>query len=99
MQFATFIREARLEKKYTTRALADRAGFHSSYISLVEHGKKNPRIGNAIRLAKALQLDVGIFAKVDDHFKVYGTAGAHRDKTKTKGKRFSNRKKLSSAGT
>jgi len=39
---------------------------------LVEHGKKNPRIGNAIRIAKALNINVGELSKIDERFKKSG---------------------------
>jgi transcriptional regulator with XRE-family HTH domain len=72
MKFSTLVRSRRLAQGLIIKSLAERAGVHPSYISLVEHGKKNPRIGNAIRIAKALNINVGELSKVDERFKKSG---------------------------
>jgi len=72
MKFSTMVRERRIKQGLIIKVLAERAGFHPSYISLVEHGKKNPRIGNAIRIAKALNINVGELSKIDERFKKSG---------------------------
>lgn len=66
------------------KKLADEAGFLPGYVSLVESGKKNPRIGNALRLARALGLDVGELIQVREGFKLHGAA---RGKKKSKQRR------------
>jgi len=68
MKFSTFIRNKRLAKGMLVQALAKKAGVNASYVSLVEHGKKTPRITNAIRLCKALNVDVGELKKVTESF-------------------------------
>lgn len=68
MKFSALVRKRRIDQGLLIRVLAERAGLNSSYISLVEHGKKNPRIGNAIRIAKALNINVGELSKVDEKF-------------------------------
>jgi len=89
MRFSAFIRSHRLSQGMLIRVLAEKAGLNSSYISLVEHGKKNPRIGNAIRIAKALNIDVGELSKIDEKFAHHGflkvindAKKAHRPKGK-----------------
>lgn len=54
--------------------LAKKAGMTAGYVSLVEHGKKNPRIGNALRLCRALGLDVGELKKITERYKLHGAA-------------------------
>jgi len=71
------------------RVLAERSGLNSSYISLVEHGKKNPRIGNAIRIAKALNINVGELSKIEEHFVSHGflkARNAEKKRTTSRGK-------------
>ena len=72
MKFSTLVRKKRIEQGLIIRLLAKKAGLNASYISMVEHGRKNPRIGNAIRIAKALSIDVGELSKVDEKFIQHG---------------------------
>lgn len=74
MTFAEFIRGERESRGWLVKELADRAGFSAPYVSCVECGKKNPRIGNAIRLARALGVPIGRFEWVDESYKPTGFA-------------------------
>lgn len=68
MQFSTLVRETRIGRGMSIKELAILARFDPSYISLVEHGHKNPRIANALKLAKALGIDVGLLRLIDEKF-------------------------------
>lgn len=74
MQFSTFIKDKRLKTGLSAKGLAQKAGLHNSYISLVENGRKNPRIGNALKIAKALSMNVGDFKCIDEFYDVHGFA-------------------------
>lgn len=74
MQFSTFVHKRRRLRGFTMQQLASKARFLPGYISLVESGQKNPRIGNALRLCRALGVDVGALAKIEDRYEVFGAA-------------------------
>jgi transcriptional regulator with XRE-family HTH domain len=98
MQFSAFIKQERTAKGWTMQQLALKAGFLPGYISLVESGRKNPRIGNALCLARALSLDVGELAKVKERFVIHGAAKQKpRRKSKGKGKSKSKSKRKGKA--
>lgn len=44
----------RQEKHLTQKQIAEQLGIHSSYISALEHGHRNPKITKIIQLAQAL---------------------------------------------
>ena len=68
------VRERRLKLGLTQEAVAERAGMHPVYISLVERGHRNPSLDNVVRLAVALQCDPGRLVTGLD--KVDGRAGS-----------------------
>ena len=72
MRFSSFVRRERLKKNMLIRELAKASECNPSYISLVERGLKQPRICNAIKIARALDLDVGIFKDIDEKFSFGG---------------------------
>jgi transcriptional regulator with XRE-family HTH domain len=86
MQFSAFIKQERIAKGWTMQQLASKAGFLPGYISLVENGRKNPRISNALCLARALSLDVGKLAKVKERFVIHGAAKQKPRRKSKKGK-------------
>jgi transcriptional regulator with XRE-family HTH domain len=57
--FGARVRRRRLELGLTQEALAERAGLHRTYIGMVERGDRNPTLGNQLRIARALQTDLG----------------------------------------
>jgi transcriptional regulator with XRE-family HTH domain len=57
--FGKRIRELRLKKKWSQEKLAEESGLHVTYISGIERGKRNVGIENAVKLARALKVDVG----------------------------------------
>lgn len=52
--FAQALRRERLRTELTQEALAERAGLHPTYVSMVETAKKIPTMEAAHRLAKGL---------------------------------------------
>ncbi len=56
-QFGERVRIARHKRGVSQEAFADSAGFHRTYISAIERGKRNPSLTNVIRLAEALETD------------------------------------------
>ncbi len=40
-------------------SLADKAGFHRTYVGTVERGERNPALLSILRLAAALEVDAG----------------------------------------
>lgn len=56
--FGKRVRERRLALGLTQQELADRAGLHRSYIGEIELGRRNVTLKSAVKIAKALQVDV-----------------------------------------
>jgi transcriptional regulator with XRE-family HTH domain len=54
--FAIVLKQHRLAKKLTHEALAERAGLHPTYISLLERFLRTPKLDVAQALADALEL-------------------------------------------
>jgi len=57
--FGKRIRELRLKRKFSQEKLSELAGLHPTYISNIENGKRNIGIEIAVKLARALNVDVG----------------------------------------
>ncbi|MCA9288731.1 MAG: helix-turn-helix transcriptional regulator [Phycisphaerales bacterium] len=53
------VRQARLQRGLTQEALAKRAQFDRTYISLLERGMRNPSLTNLLILARALGVSAG----------------------------------------
>ena len=61
------IRRARKEAGMTQEELADRAGLHYTYISLLERDKKSPTIDSLFRICKALGVSASsLIARVEN---------------------------------
>lgn len=56
IKFGKIVREERFKRELTQQALADIAGFHRTYIGMVERGEKNLTLTNIRRIAKALKI-------------------------------------------
>lgn len=52
--FAQVLRSIRLEKGLTHEALAEKAGLHPTFISLLERGGRMPSLNTVFLLAKAV---------------------------------------------
>ena len=53
------INSIRTSRSMTQRELADASGLDRTYISLVEHGRQNLTIGAVLRIAQALEVQIG----------------------------------------
>ena len=55
-QFAANLRRARAEAGLSQEELSERSGLHSTEISRLERGVREPRLGTIVRLARGLGL-------------------------------------------
>jgi transcriptional regulator with XRE-family HTH domain len=62
--FGKNVRKYREKLSWSQERLAEEAGFHRTYISGVELGKRNPTIKVANSIAKALKVPVAKFFEV-----------------------------------
>lgn len=53
--FGRVVRRRRAEAGLSQEALAEKAGLHPTYISMVERGVRNPTLDVSARIAKALK--------------------------------------------
>jgi len=53
--FGRAVRRRRTEAGLSQEALAERAGLHPTYVSMVERGLRNPTLDVSARIAKALK--------------------------------------------
>jgi transcriptional regulator with XRE-family HTH domain len=60
-RFGARVRELRAEKGWSQEELADRCGFHRTYIGAVERGEQNVSLANIDRLATTLGLSLAEF--------------------------------------
>lgn len=60
------ISQARQEKGLSVQELAERAGCSEEYLEWVEEGQVDPPVALLLRLAKAMQLDPGVFLHTSD---------------------------------
>jgi transcriptional regulator with XRE-family HTH domain len=54
--FADHLRELREKRGLTQQGLSDLAGLNRNYVSDVERGRRNPCLGNIVKLAEALDV-------------------------------------------
>ena len=57
--FGERVRQRRCQLGLSQEELAEKSGFHRTYIGTVERGERNPALRNVIRLAEALSVDTG----------------------------------------
>ncbi|MHB8664207.1 MAG: helix-turn-helix domain-containing protein [Acidimicrobiales bacterium] len=74
--FGARVRERRTQLGLTQEEMAELAGMHPTYISLVERGLRNPALDNICRIAAALAMNAGDL--MWDLDKVKGRRGPHR---------------------
>lgn len=66
--FGKTLRKVRQEKGLTHEALAERAGLHPTFISLLERGGRMPSLNTVFLLGKALgESPSSLVAKVEKH--------------------------------
>ena len=61
--FAQELKRARIEAGLTQQELADKAGVHRMYVSLLERGERSPTLDVLFRLCKALEIRPSNFIK------------------------------------
>lgn len=59
--FGKRIRELRLERGWSQEKLAEKTGFHRTYIGMVERGERNLGLKNIAIFAQAFQLSISNF--------------------------------------
>ena len=71
------LRELRLERNLSIRALAERSGLNVNTFSLIENGKTSPSVSTLQQIAQALQVPIGAFFEMKHGHKkvVYQKAG------------------------
>ena len=57
-RFGSAVRDRRTAAGITQEELAERAGLHPTYVSMVERGVRNPTLDVAARIAKALKAEL-----------------------------------------
>jgi transcriptional regulator with XRE-family HTH domain len=57
-QFGLVVRSLRVRSGLSQESLAERAGLHPSYVSMVERGTRNATLDVADRIAGALQISL-----------------------------------------
>ena len=63
-RFGIAVRDRRTAARITQEELAERAGLHPTYVSMVERGVRNPTLAVAARIAKALKAELpGLIAE------------------------------------
>lgn len=60
-RFASNLLRIRRDHGLTQEALADLAGIHRTEVSLLERGKREPRLGTLVKLAAALEVPLDAF--------------------------------------
>lgn len=58
VSFGERIRELRKAKDWSQEDLADKSGFHRTYIGMVERGERNPSLKNIYTFAKVFDIDL-----------------------------------------
>lgn len=62
--FGNRIRQLRLEKKWSQEKLAEKTGFHRTYIGMIERGERNPSLKNINVFAKAFGISISELLKI-----------------------------------
>lgn len=65
MKFGKKVREERNKRGLTQEKLAELAGMHWTYISMIERAERNIALKNIVKIAKALGVEVEDLFKKD----------------------------------
>ena len=60
------IRKIRLQKNITIKQLANEVGISEKALRMYERGERNPRIGNLVKIANILNVDLLYFYETDN---------------------------------
>jgi transcriptional regulator with XRE-family HTH domain len=75
-QFGTAVRDRRITAGLSQEKLAEIAGLHPTYVSMIERGIRNPTLDVAARIARALK--IGLPRLIEQTQNRHGTAKAKR---------------------
>ena len=64
IKFGNRIRELRIKKEWSQETLADKTGFHRTYIGMIERGERNLSLRNVEIFASSFGLTVSDLLKV-----------------------------------
>ncbi|MFA7325890.1 MAG: helix-turn-helix transcriptional regulator [Candidatus Kapaibacterium sp.] len=60
IQFGQKVKEYRLERKWSQELLAEKSGFHRTYIGMIERGERNISLKNIEQLCNTLNIKIGV---------------------------------------
>lgn len=66
VRFGTRVREQRLKQRLSQEELAEKAGFHRTYIGMIERAEKNITLLNIYKIAEALNIDIPTLLAYED---------------------------------
>lgn len=64
IKFGNRIRELRIEKEWSQETLADKTGFHRTYIGMIERGERNLSLKNVEIFADSFGLTISDLLKI-----------------------------------
>ena len=64
LKFGIRIRELRVANSWSQEDLADKAGFHRTYIGMIERGERNLSLKNVEILANSFKLNLSDLLKI-----------------------------------
>ena len=59
MEYKNNVKEFRLKQKLTQEELANKTNIDRAHLSLIENGKIDTRISTAVKIARALDVEIG----------------------------------------
>lgn len=62
--FGNRVRTLRLEKNWSQEKLAEKTGFHRTYIGMVERGERNPSLKNIHVFAESFGISISELLKI-----------------------------------
>jgi transcriptional regulator with XRE-family HTH domain len=62
-EFGNRVRELRTDKNWSQEDLADKTGFHRTYIGMIERGERNPSLKNLKKFAEAFGISLSELMK------------------------------------
>ncbi len=65
-KFGNKIRKLRLEKNWSQEVLAEKTGFHRTYIGMIERGERNLSLKNIETFANSFELTLPELLKIDN---------------------------------
>lgn len=63
IKFGNKIRELRIKKEWSQETLADKTGFHRTYIGMIERGERNLSLKNIEIFASSFELTISELLK------------------------------------